>query len=217
VLVRDRMTANPITVRPGSDPLAGVALCKSGGFCRLPVVDGDGRLVGIVTENDLHRFLSIAPSPGVMQRQHRVEQLMNSPVVTVPPDYPLEEAARLMIRHDVGGLPVVDEEGRVIGMITRSDIFAHFVEALGAGTPALRITVEVADRPGELAELARRIAGVEGNISSVISHPAREPGWMILTLRVEGVERQRLLSTIRAGDVAKVLQVWERESGERAE
>ena len=215
MLVRDRMTPNPITLRPSSDPLAGVALCKSGGFGRLPVVDEEGRVVGIVTENDLRLFLSTAPSPGVMQRQHRVEQVMRTPVVTVPPDYPLEEAARLMIEHDIGGLPVVEEDGRLVGIITRADIFAQFAEALGADTPSLRITVQVPDRPGELAKLAGRIAGVGGNICSVVSHRAGREGWMNLTLRVEGVERDPLLAAIRADPAVEVLHVWQRAEGER--
>jgi acetoin utilization protein AcuB len=145
-----------------------------------------------------------------MQRQHRIEQVMHAPVVTVLADYPLEEAARLMIEHDVGGLPVVDEEGRLVGIITRSDLFAQFAEALGADTPSLRITVQVPDRPGELAKLAGRIAEVGGNICSVVSHRPGEEGRMNLTLRVEGVEQDVLLKTVRADPVVTVLHVWER-------
>ncbi|MGB9775445.1 MAG: CBS domain-containing protein [Anaerolineae bacterium] len=211
MLVRDRMTPNPITLRPSSDPLAGVAICKSGGFCHLPVVDEAGRLVGMVTEDELKHFLATAPSPGVLQRQHRVEQVMKSPVVAVPPDYPLEEAARLMIRHNLSGLPVVDETGRLVGIITRSDIFAQFAEALGADTAALRVTVRVPNRPGELAKLAGRIAQAGGNICSVVSHSPGNRGQMDLTLRVEGVDREALLSAIQADPEVEVRHIWERE------
>ncbi len=210
MLVKDRMTPNPITLRPTSDPLAGVALCESGGFCRLPVVDEERRPVGIVTENDLRLFLSTARSPGVMQRQHRVEQVMHTPVVTVPADYPLEEAARLMIQHDIGGLPVVDADGRLVGIITRSDIFAQFAETLGADTASLRITVQVPDQPGELARLAGRIAATGGNICSVVSHRPDRAGWMNLTLRVMDVERDRLLEAIQADPQLVLLHIWER-------
>ena len=184
MLVRDRMTPNPITLRPGSDPLAGVAICKSGGFCHLPVVDEAGRLVGMVTEDELKHFLATAPSPGVLQRQHRVEQVMKSPVVSVPPDYPLEEAARLMIHHNLSGLPVADETGRLVGIITRSDIFAQFAEALGADTAAIRVTVRVPNRPGELAKLAGRIAQAGGNICSVVSHSPGTTGQMLSLIHI---------------------------------
>lgn len=210
MLVRDRMTRNPITLRPSSDPLAGLALCESGGFCRLPVVDEERRPVGIVTANDMRLFLSTARSPGVMQRQHRVEQMMHAPVVTVPADYPLEEAARLMIQHDIGGLPVVDAAGHLVGIITRSDIFAQFTETLGADTPSLRFTVQVPDQPGELAKLAGRIAETGGNICSVVSHRPERAGWMNLTLRVTGVEREPLMEAVRTDPQLIVLHVWER-------
>lgn len=217
MLVRECMTPRPITVRPGSDPLAAVALCKSGGFGRLPVVDDEGRLVGIVTENDLRLFLSTAPSPGVIQRQHRVERVMRCQVVTVPPDYPLEEAARLMIQHDVGGLPVVEESGHLVGIVTRSDIFAQFAQALGADTLSLRLTVLVPDRPGELAKLASRIAQAGGNICSVVSHHPGRTGQMALTLRVEGAERETLLEVLRSDPQVELLHVWERASAPAAE
>lgn len=213
MFVRDVMTPNPITVRPDSDPLAGIAICKSGGVDRLPVVDQDGRLVGIVTENDLKLFLSTAPSPGVIQRQHRVEQVMRTPVIAVQPDYPLEEAARMMIQHGIGGLPVVDGE-RLVGLITRADIFAQFARALGADTDLIRLTVRVPDRPGELAKLAGRIAQEGGNICSVVSHCVESCGWMNLTLRVAGVERDRLLEAIRRDPAVEILSVWMREPGE---
>lgn len=215
MLVKDRMTPDPIVLRSKSDPLAGIAICKSGGFCRLPVVDDDGRLVGMVTEGDIQLFLSSAPSPGVMKRQHQVEQVMRSPVISVPPDYPLEEAARLMLENDIGGLPVIDEEGHPVGIITRTDIFEQFAEALGANTGYLRVTVQVPDRPGELAKLGGRIAEVGGNICSVVSHRG-EIGSFDLTLRVDGVERDTLLEAIRKDPLVEVLHMWE-EAGEETE
>lgn len=209
MLVKDRMTPDPIVLRAKSDPLAGVAICKSGGFCRLPVVDDEGKLVGIVTENDLQKFLAKAPSPGVIKRQHRVEQMMQTPVVSVSPDYPLEEAALLMIKHSIGGLPVVDAEGYPIGIITQSDIFAQFTDTLGANTNTLRITVRVPNRPGEFAKLSGRIAETGGNIVSLVSHRATDRAWLDLTLRVEGVERGVLLEAIRADDGISVRHVWD--------
>jgi CBS domain-containing protein len=91
MLVRDCMTANPIRVHPESDPLAALGLCKSAHIRRLPVVDAGDHIVGLVTRNMLEQFLARAPSPGVMKRQHAIEQVMVSPALTVSPDYPLEE------------------------------------------------------------------------------------------------------------------------------
>ncbi|MBN1954255.1 MAG: CBS domain-containing protein [Anaerolineae bacterium] len=216
MLVKDVMTPNPITVRPGSDPLAGVAICKSGGFSRLPVVDDDGKLIGIVTENDLKLFLSTAPSPGVMKRQHRMDQVMRSPAISISPDYPLEEAARVMVKHNITGLPVVDETNHLVGIITHSDIFAQLADTLGAETDSLRVTVQVPNRPGELAKLADRIAQAGANICSVVTHCAidcdKEDGRINLTLRLEGTTLDDIASVIRQDPAVEILYAWQRKS-----
>lgn len=207
MFVRDCMTRDPVTVRPESDPLAGVALLKCGGFRHLPVVDADGRLVGIMARADLELFLSKAGSPGVLKRQHRVDQVMTREVVTVPPACPLEEAASLMVKHKIGSLPVV-EEGQLVGIITETDIFKQFAAVLGGGSESLRLTVQVPDIPGQLAELAGRIAQVSGNISSVVAYDADQPGRINITLRVEGTSRETVLEAVSSQAGLEVLHVW---------
>jgi acetoin utilization protein AcuB len=196
MLVRDCMTPKPITVRPESDPLAAILLLKSGRFRHLPVVDTEGRLAGIVDRADLERFLSQAGSPGIAKRQHRVDQVMTRDVVTVPPDCPLEEAAALMVQNKIGSLPVL-EEGCVVGIVTETDIFKLFTAVLGGGTASVRLTVQVEDTPGQLAELAGRIARVGGNISSMVAYPASEIGRSNVTLRIEQAEQQAILKAVR--------------------
>ncbi len=95
---------------------------------RLPVVDGQGRLVGIVTEGDINR---ISPDADTDVREHDLyhragdlplRAIMTSGVITVGPDAPLALVARLLQTHRIGGLPVV-EEGQLIGVIAESDLF----------------------------------------------------------------------------------------------
>jgi len=184
-----------------------MALLKCGGFRRLPVVDAEGRLVGIVAHTDLEMFLSKAGSPGVLKRQHRVDQVMSREVVTVTPDCPLEEAASLMVERKIGSLPVV-EAGQIVGVITETDIFKQFAAVLGGGTDSLRLTVQVPDVRGQLAELAGRIAQVNGNISSVVAYGIDRPERINITLRVEGADRVRVLETVSGQVGLKVLHVW---------
>jgi acetoin utilization protein AcuB len=207
MFVRDCMTPDPIAVRPESDPLAAISLLKAGRFRHLPVLDAQGRLVGIVDRADLESFLAKAGSPGIVKRQHRVDQVMTHDVVSVPPDCPLEEAATLMVKYKIGSLPVVDAE-RVVGIITETDIFRQFAAILGGGTDSFRLTVQVADAPGQLAELAGRIARVRGNISSVVAYAAGKPGRINFTLRVEGVGRQALLEAVSDLPGLTLLHVW---------
>ena len=195
MLVRDCMTYKPITIRPESDPMAAISLLKVGKFRHLPVIESDGSLVGIVDRSDLELFLAKAGSPGYVKRNHRVEQLMIRNVITVTTDCPLEEAASLMVQHKIGSLPVL-EAGKLMGIITETDIFKRFAAILGGGSESLRLTVQLADKPGQLAELAGRIARVNGNIISVVSSPTQQPGRMNFTLRVEGVDLSNLLAAV---------------------
>jgi acetoin utilization protein AcuB len=123
MIVGNRMTKEPITV--GEDELLIRASHKmqAGGFRRLPVVS-DGKLVGIVTERDL--------------REHRghlehtkINGMMTENPVTVMPATTLEEAAQILLERQIGGLPVV-AHGRLIGIITASDILNAFLDVMGA-------------------------------------------------------------------------------------
>jgi acetoin utilization protein AcuB len=207
MFVRDCMTPNPIAIRPESDPLVAVGLMKSAGFRHLPVLDGEGGLVGIVDRSDLELFLSTAGSPGIMKRNHRVDQVMQREVIQVTPECPLEEAAALMVQHKIGSLPVV-EAGKLVGIITETDIFKRLAAVLGGGTDSLRLTVQVDDLPGQLAGLAGCIARVQGNIVSVVGYPSGIAGRMNFTLRVTGIERETLLEAISDFNGIEVLDAW---------
>jgi acetoin utilization protein AcuB len=187
--------------------MAGHMLLQAAGFRHLPVVTAEGELVGIVDRRELKAFLSRAESPGIAKRQYRMDQVMTSEVVTVQPDCPLEEAATLMVDHKISSLPVL-EAGRVVGIITQTDIFKQFAAVLGGGACTLRLTVQVADAPGQLAELSGRIAQVDGNICSVVFHAADEPGRINITLRVEGAEDAEVLGAISDVPGLAIVQAW---------
>jgi acetoin utilization protein AcuB len=205
MLVQDCMTRNPISIRPESDPVAAIGLLKAGGFRHLPVLDETGKLVGIVDRTDMEMFLSKAGSPGVMKRNHRVDQLMKRNVISVTPTCPLEEAASLMVEHKIGSLPVL-EDNKLVGIITETDIFSRFAAILGGGTDSLRLTVQVDNRPGQLADVAGRIASVNGNITSAVAFDAGNPQRMNFTFRVQGVEEEALLKAISSVAGLEVLQ-----------
>jgi len=207
MLVRDVMTADPITIRPQGDPRAALGLCKSGRFRRLPVVDGEGRVVGIVTRGMLERFLATAPPPTIQARQHGISQVMAAPVITVSPDDPMEEAARLMVAQQIGSLPVVDQ-GRLVGIVTETDIFKEFVEILGGQTAALRMTVVVPDVPGSLARVVNAVAGLRGNIRSAIILPCEDPGCRAVTLWIEGLSREGLIGAVAGLEGVRLTRLW---------
>ncbi|HEY8497684.1 MAG TPA: CBS and ACT domain-containing protein [Limnochordales bacterium] len=197
--VRDRMTLNPITVEPTTPVAEALRLMEGRKIRRLPVLQ-ESQLVGIVTLLDLMR-VSASPATTLSVYELRylldkltVQEAMTRRVITVSPDAPIEQAALLMREHKIGGLPVV-EDGRLVGIITETDIFDAFVELLGMRKPGLRLEVDCPDRPGVLARIASVIAGRGLNIHSVVTTPAPS-GQAHLVFRVQGDDVGALASEL---------------------
>lgn len=121
MLVRTRMSQPVVTVRPDEDFQRGLSIMQQKRLRRLPVVDRD-RLVGIVAERDL-----LLAALHYLQSRVEVGEIMTRDLVTATPGMDLRDAAKLMLKHRVGGVPVVDDN-RLVGIITESDIFRRFVE-----------------------------------------------------------------------------------------
>lgn len=209
--VRDKMTPNPITVEPTTPVAEALRLMEGRKIRRLPVLQ-DGQLVGIVTLLDLMR-VSASPATTLSVYELRylldkltVQEAMTRRVITVTPDSPIEQAALLMREHKIGGLPVV-EDGRLVGIITETDIFDAFVELLGMRKPGVRIEVDCADQPGVLARIASIIASRGLNIHSVVTTPA-PTGQAHLVFRVQGDDVAALAAELeRSVDECRVR--WE--------
>jgi CBS domain-containing protein len=125
MLVRNRMSRPAVTVRQDAEFQKALALMQEKKLRRLPVVDDDGRLVGIVVERDL-----LVAAMRYLQSRVEIGDIMTRNVVTVSPDADLVDVARTMLERKIGGLPVV-EDGRLVGIVTESDIFRRFVELHG--------------------------------------------------------------------------------------
>jgi acetoin utilization protein AcuB len=129
------MTPRPITLRIDADFKSALKVMEQHAIHHLPVLDADDHLVGIVAERDLMfaalRYLGSSVD---------VERVMHRKVVTATPDMTVAAAASLMVTNAIGGLPVVDGGGTVVGVITETDIFKAFVQMHDAApaTPAQR-------------------------------------------------------------------------------
>jgi len=122
----------------GDNLRAAVEHFRRGNYCCLPALDSDGRLVGIVTDRDVRQALN---SPFVLHERRQDERLLNQVLVevcmtpdpiTVRPETPVYEAARLMRTRKIGGLPVLDDAGTLVGIVTETDLLRAFEEALTA-------------------------------------------------------------------------------------
>ncbi len=211
MLVKDRMTPNPVTITLTTSFPEAFKIMREKRIRHLPVVDKKGKLSGIVALTDLLRASpSQATSLSVFEMNYllanlHVKEVMTSPPLTVPEDAPLEEAARLMVEKKIGCLPVM-RDGELRGLITETDIFETFVEILGGEDASLRVTVRVHDIRGELARLSGLIAGMGGNICSVARFRGEDPEHCYITFRLEGVEEDALVPALKAS-VEEVVHV----------
>jgi acetoin utilization protein AcuB len=135
MLIKDRMTRSPITAPPEMPMQEALKLMRERGIRRLPVVDKKGKLVGIVSDRDLlHASPSDATSLSVWELNYllskvTLKDVMTKNVITVTPETPVQEAARIMADKKIGGLPVV-QAGIVVGVITETDLFRVLLELL---------------------------------------------------------------------------------------
>ena len=203
MLVKDRMTSDPMTIMPDTSFSDAFHTLREKKIRHLPVVDDEGRLVGIVARTDLvHASPSMSAPSNVFEMTYllanlHIRDVMTSPPVTVPEDVPLEEAARVMVEKKIGCLPVM-RNGTLVGVITETDIFETFVEVLGGCRVSLRVTVRIPDVRGELARLAGVVAQSGGNICSVARFRSDEPEHVFLTFRTEGVDEAVLVPALEA-------------------
>ena len=125
--VRDIMTTDVVTVRPDTPHQTVAAMLRQHRVSGFPVTGDDGKVVGVMTETDL-----VALVAGRYHRGHRAAEqatagdLMSHPAVTVGPDDPVKTAARLMRKQRLQRLPVVDRDGRLAGIVSRSDVLSVF-------------------------------------------------------------------------------------------
>jgi acetoin utilization protein AcuB len=174
------MTANPVTISPQDTLATAREKMTVGKFRRLPVIQ-DGALVGILTDRDVLRFVGA-------EERTRVDGAMTETPLTISPTTPVEEVVRLMRTHQISGLPVV-EHGKIVGIITTSDILQAFVEVSGASVQgSIRVDLLRTGKEGDLADASAIIGQIGGEVLGVGTY--RDP-WSeqpIFYLRLRGVD-----------------------------
>ncbi len=177
MLVKDFMKRDPIAVKKDDSFRYALRLIRREGIKHLPVLEGK-KVVGIVTDRDLRQA---APSPATTLEIHelnyllerlKIEAIMTKKVITVAPESRLLDAARLLIAHKIGCLPVV-VENELVGIITEGDMLRAYIEQqerIEAGAPT-ELVVE--DRPGAFEAVA---AAVGAGSATVVSCTAVRQG-----------------------------------------
>ena len=176
MFVANCMTKNPITIAPDVGIDEAAKIMDKGHFRRLPVVE-HGKLVGFFTNRDLLRASPSAATTldrfemRTLLSKIKVADVMQKNVITVTDTTTIEEAALVMAREKIGGMPVLSEVGKVVGIISSTDIFRAFVTLMGLDSGKTRLTIAVADRKGVLRDIATVLADLDINIDSMVTIP----------------------------------------------
>ena len=196
MFVGERMSRPVISVSPEEPINEVLAMFRTEHIRRAPVMK-EGKLVGIVSERDLlNASPSAATTLSVWELNYliskvKVRDVMSKKVITVDRDTPIEEAARIMADKKIGGLPVI-REGKVVGMITETDLFKVLLELMGARQKALRVTVTIAEKPGQLEKLTKAIAHNGGNFVSFGLFSGPDANTKVVTFKVEGIKKSMM-------------------------
>lgn len=174
MFVKYRMTANPFTVGQRVPIPEAAELMAGYGVRHLPVVD-EGQVIGVISKNDIaaagpSQATTLAASEATyLLSKLKVYRVMSKPALTISPDALLEEAAVIMRDEKIEMLPVVDD-GRLVGVITESDILDSFIDILGFREHGTRLTIEAKDEPGVLEKMSGITAAHDANITHLAVH-----------------------------------------------
>jgi len=170
MFVEKSMTRKVITVRPETGVLEAHDLLERHRIRHLPVVDGDNRLVGIVTDRDLRSALPASLYGKGMESACKsdyadltVQAVMTVDPVTISPANTIEDALLLIQKIRVGAFPVVDEDGRLQGILSVRDLLRAFIAVLGIEEPGTLLGILVEEKLGQMKKIVDAIT--EENIS----------------------------------------------------
>ena len=152
--VQNWMTTDVVSVGPDTSLLKVGKLMKDHHIRRIPVVDDNGQVVGIISDRDVRDASPSKATTLDMYEMHyllaelKAKNIMTAKPITVKPTDTVEQAALIMLDNKVGGLPVVDDNGKLVGIISDHDVFKALVDITGARMGGLQFAIELPDQPG---------------------------------------------------------------------
>lgn len=198
MLVRNWMSRNVVTIGPGDSLQVAVDLLRRHSVRMLPVVK-DGQLKGLITDSDVKRVsASDANSLEIHEliyllSQVKVAEFMTRKVVVVRPDHTVQEAAWMMLNNKISGMPVVDDNGQVVGIITESDVFRLLLSLTGDAKRGIEFAFLAKDEGGSIKQLTDIIRDFNGRLASVLTSYNKAPeGFRYIFIRAYSIPRQRV-------------------------
>ncbi len=194
------MTTNVISAGPEMSIAEAREIMAKNGIRHLPVVSEDKTLLGIVTDRDIRTAMPSAvlgQAGGAENRlaDIKVKEIMTTRPVTVSPCQTLEDALLMMEMHKVGAFPVVDQVGKLQGIISIRDLLRAFVNVLGLRDPGALVGIVVEDKPGGMKKIVDAISELGVSFGSILVVRVWEEGKRavfpyLLTTNIARVKKQ---------------------------
>ena len=199
--VRDEMTKNLITINANDVISKAAEIMSEKGLHRFPDIR-NGQLVGLVTKGRITSSTNGATSLSIFELNYllnrtSVKEVMikKKALITISSDKLMEDAADMMLRHDIGCLPVVDN-GELVGILTQNDLFKAFLDILGYNRKGSRIDVHVPDTLGVLGEVSKVFVKNEANITNFTVYRNNDDTTADLILRSDLIETDQLVEDL---------------------
>jgi acetoin utilization protein AcuB len=190
--MREKIQTNPVTISPDASFFEARNLIHEKGIRHLPVVDKNGKLVGIVTDRDIREA---APSDATLLSVQELNYLLGKlkvssfmtpkeKLITIAPDTIIEEAVQLMHDHKIGCLPVTEGE-KLYGIFTETDALDHLVDIFGLKQKGTRLTLTLEDKPGTMLGILEVFKKHNINIISIVTPSFMVEGKRIVAIRIK--------------------------------
>jgi acetoin utilization protein AcuB len=160
---------------------------------------GKNRLVGVLTDRNLKKAsASDATTLEIhelfyMLSTIKVKDIMSPNPISVPADFTIEETAELLLVNKISGVPVMDEKGSVVGVITHTDLFKVIISSTGIGKRGIQFAFCLEDRQGSILEVAQIIREFGGRMASILTSYEKAPeGYRNVYIRMYGIDRLKL-------------------------
>ena len=198
MLVKNWMSTTVTTIGVKDSMWDAIDLLKKNKIRMLPVMKKD-KLVGIITDRDLKRA---SASDATTLEIHellfllskiKVKEIMTKEPITVPSDYTLDETAEILLEKKISGVPVVGHDGKIVGIITETDLFRAMVSLTGLKKRGIQFAFLLEDRPGSIKEVTDIIRKCGGGLASILSSYDRvQQGYRKVYIRTYGIDRRKL-------------------------
>ena len=190
--MREKIQRNPVTISPDASFFEARNLIHEKGIRHLPVVDKNGKLVGIVTDRDIREA---APSDATLLSVQELNYLLGKlkvssfmtpkeKLITIAPDTIIEEAVQLMHDHKIGCLPVKEGE-KLYGIFTETDALDHLVDIFGLKQKGTRLSLALEDKPGTMLGILEVFKKHNINIISIVTPSFMVEGKRIVAIRIK--------------------------------